>query len=169
MLGVNDVESFEKARAALEAQGWRGDDLANALLAAQPDNVPFVKRYHDDKLNDGPDGEPAMITDVSGAGAGYKVEHYAHGYLQDPADGSPAVTICEKGPGYEKSAAVARHYRDNKPQDGAKGEPSCQAFDAKGKLVSAFRTTEKNAGIPLGRFKRKRVQAKHNLTAPTKP
>lgn len=168
-LGVKDAEAFKQERARQEAAGKSGDDLVNALLEATPENIAAVKRYKNGKLNDGPNGEPAMITNMSGTGYGYKVEHYKGGLLNDPEDGSPAMTICARGPGSENNAAVAKHYKDNKAHDGARGEPSYQVFNDKGKLVSAWRTTEKRASIPLNFIRRKMVQKKFGLTPPQQP
>lgn len=180
-LGVRDVAAFEQACAGLEAQGHSGHELVNALLESQPENIPFVKRYTNGALNDGPNGEAAMITDLRPGAAGYKVEHYKNGHLNDPENGEPAVTISGKGAGYEKAAAFAKHYQEGRWHDGLNGEPSYQMFNSSGKLVAAFRSTEKDAMKPVSHVGNKtlrkladsivlrKVQKKYKLEAPQAP
>lgn len=129
-LTVDSLEAFQSL-----AQEWRvkrreGEELVAALLAAARDRISRVERSRNGKLNDGPNGEPAVEKFYAETGV-LKNVRYKDGQRNDGAYGEPAIQILNAG-----LLISVQRFKDDNRNDGPNGEPAMQHFNAAGMLTN---------------------------------
>lgn len=123
------TDFFAKAKALPEIKDKEGEELVAALLKHAKGAISKVERKKDGKLNNGPNGQPAVqeFTDE-----GRSESLYENGLRNDGARPGQAA--------YQRINAAGRivqiaHYQDDRRNDGKHGEPAEQISDASGIFV----------------------------------
>lgn len=100
---------------------YRGADRPDA------DVVDQIKRYIDGKLNDGPNGEPAIETFYIGS---HNIERYKNDKRNDGANEAPALERYD----YKGQVTDIEHWTDGAHNDSPSGKPAVQKFSHYGAL-----------------------------------